>query len=104
MNVEKYFSQNQQAIAQECQAITDKGNKAIITAKDQGKTYVYKVSTVEEFTNTIPDNQFFKAMREGIRNAVLNKVVPIVVFEGQEAKIISLPDYFQPEDSKTKQQ
>lgn len=35
-------------------------------------------------------------MRDGINNAVLNKVIPIVIFEEQKARIISLPEYFEP--------
>ena len=95
MNAEEYLSQNQVEISQQCQTIADSGSKAIITAKKSGETYVHKVSTVEEFGKTIPDNKFFKPMRDGINNAVLNKVIPIVIFEAQKARIISLPD-FQP--------
>ena len=94
MNVEEYLRQNQESITEQCETIASNGSKAIITAKKSDATYVHQVSTVEEFTNTIPDNKFFKAMRDGINNAVSHRVVPIVVFEGQEAKIISLPDYF----------
>ena len=94
MNVKEYLKQNQEAIAEECKTITDSGSKAIITAKKTDATYVHQVSTVEEFTDTIPDKKFFKAMRDGIKNAVSHKVIPIVVFEGQQAKIISLPEYF----------
>ncbi len=43
----------------------------------------------------MPDNKFFKKMRSGINNAVLNKVIPVVIFEGQKARITSLPDYFE---------
>ena len=96
MNAEEYLSQNQVAIAKECQTIIDSGFKAIITAKKSGETYVHKVSTVEEFSNTIPDDEFFKPMRDGINNAVLNKVIPIVIFEDQKARIISLPEHFEP--------
>ena len=42
----------------------------------------------------MPDNKFFKKMRDGINNAVLNKVIPVVIFEGQQARITSLSDYF----------
>jgi hypothetical protein len=35
-------------------------------------------------------------MRDGINNAVLNKVIPIVIFEEKEARIISFPEYFEP--------
>ena len=94
MNAEEYLSQNREAIAQECQTIIGSGSKAIITAKKSGETYVHKVGTVEEFSDTIPDNKFFKPMRDGINNAVLNKVIPIVIFEEKEARIISLPEYF----------
>ena len=94
MNAEEYLSQNREAIAKQCQSIADSGFKAIITAKKDGKTYVHQVSTVEEFGKTIPDNKFFKPMRDGINNAVLNKVIPIVIFEDQKARIISLPEYF----------
>ena len=96
MNAKKYLSQNKIAIAQQCQTIVDSGSKAIITAKKSGETYIHKVSTVEEFSNTIPDNKFFKPMRDGINNAVLNKVIPIVIFEEQKARIISLPEHFDP--------
>ena len=94
MNAEEYLSQNKLAIAEQCQTIIDSGSKAIITAKQSGKTYVHKVSTVEEFSKTIPDDKFFKPMRDGINNAVLNKVIPIIIFEEQKARIISLPEYF----------
>lgn len=96
MKAEEYLIQNQKAIADQCKTIADSGSKAIVTAKKSGETYVYKVSSVEEFGNTIPDNKFFKPMRDGINNAVLNKVVPIVIFEEQKARIISLSDYFNP--------
>lgn len=96
MNAEEYLSQNRAAIAKQCQSIADSGSKAIITAKKDGETYVHQVSTVEEFSKTIPDDKFFKPMRDGINNAVLNKVIPIVIFEDQKARIISLPEYFEP--------
>ncbi|VEP11751.1 hypothetical protein H1P_1180012 [Hyella patelloides LEGE 07179] len=96
MNAEEYLSQNKAEIAKQCQTIADSGSKAIITAKKSGETYVYKVSTVEEFSNTIPDDKFFKPMRDGINNAVLNKVIPIVIFEEQKVRIISLPEHFNP--------
>ena len=35
-------------------------------------------------------------MRDGINNALLNKVIPIVIFEEQKVRIISLPEYFEP--------
>lgn len=95
MNAEEYLSQNQVEISQQCQNIANSGSKAIISAKKSGETYVHQVTTVEEFGKTIPDNKFFKPMRDGINNAVLNKVIPIVIFEAQKARIISLPD-FQP--------
>ena len=95
MKAEEYLSLNQESITAECKTIADSGSKAIITVKDNHGNYVHKVSTVEEFTDNLPDNKFFKQMRDGITNAVLNKVIPIVIFEGQKAKIISLPDYFQ---------
>lgn len=85
MNAEEYLSQNRETIAKECQSIADSGSRAIITAKKDGETYIHKVSTVEEFGDTIPDNKFFKPMRDGINNAVLNKVIPIVIFEEKEA-------------------
>ena len=93
MSVETYLRQNKELIQQECRAIGD-GSKAIITIKKDGDNYVRKISTVEEFTATIPDNSFFKKMRDGIRTAVVNKIVPIIVFEDREAKLISLPDDF----------
>jgi hypothetical protein len=96
MKAEEYLSQNKEAIAKECQTIADSGFFAIITAKKDGETYIHKVSTVKEFGDTIPDNKFFKPMRDGINNAVLNKVIPIVIFEDQKARIISLPEYFEP--------
>ena len=95
MNAEEYLEQNRNAIAKECQTIADSGFFAIIAAKKSGETYVHQVSTVEEFSKTIPDNKFFKPMRDGINNAVLNKVIPIVIFEEQKARIISLPEHFE---------
>lgn len=97
MNAEEYLIQNKKAIAKQCKTIADSGFKAIITAKKSGETYIHKVSSVEEFGNTIPDNKFFKPMRDGINNAVLNKVIPIVIFENKKARITSLPKYFNPE-------
>jgi hypothetical protein len=96
MNAEEYLSQNRVAIAKQCQSIADSGSRAIITAKKSGETYIHQVSTVKEFGDTIPDDKFFKPMRDGINNAVLNKVIPIVIFEEQKARIISLPEYFEP--------
>ena len=95
MKAEEYLSQNQESIREECLAITGKGSNAIITLKENGESYVHKISTVEQFSEAIPDNEFFKKMRNGITNAVLNKVVPIVIFEEQEARIISIPDYLE---------
>ena len=94
MNVEAYLRQNQESIGQECKAISNNNSNAIITVKKDGEGYIHQVSTVAEFTDTIPDNDFFKAMRSGIRNAVVNKIIPIVVFEDRKARIISLPDEF----------
>ena len=96
MNAEEYLSQNKKAIAKQCQTIAESGAKAIITLKKNNATYVCKVSTVEEFTTTIPDNSFFTSMRSGINNAVSHRVIPIVVFEEQKARIISLPEYVAP--------
>ena len=95
MKAEEYLSQNQESIKEECLAIRGKGSKAIITLKENDGSYVHKISTVEQFTEAIPDNEFFKKMRSGITNAVLNKVIPIVVFEEQKARIISIPDYLE---------
>lgn len=95
MKAEEYLSQNKELIREQCQAIADQGSNPIITVKENGENYIHKVSTVEEFTDTIPDNKFFKTMRNSITNAVLNKVIPVVIFEGQKAQIISLPDYFE---------
>ena len=97
MKAEEYLSQNKELIREQYLAIADDGSNAIITVKGNGGNYVHKVSTVEKFTETIPDNKFFKKMRDGITNAVLNKVIPIVIFEGQKARIISIPDYFEVE-------
>lgn len=93
MNAKTYLLQNKELIQQECQAIDD-SSKAIITLKKDGDDYLCKVSTVAEFTAAIPDNSFYKTMRDGIRTAVVNKIVPIIVFEDREAKLISLPDDF----------
>lgn len=95
MNAEEYLSQNQKSIREEYRTIADDGSNVIITLKKDGENYIHRVSTVKKFTETIPDNQFFKKMRDGITNAVLHKVVPIVIFEGQKARITSLPDYFE---------
>ncbi len=97
MKAEEYLSLNQESITQQCKIIASSGSNAIITVKENSGDYVHKVSTVEEFTDKLPDNKFFKQMRDGVTNAVLNKVIPIVIFEGQKAKIISLPDYFKSE-------
>ena len=95
MNVEEYLTQNQESIEQECETIFQNGEKPIITVKESGDTYIFKVGTTEEFIKRIPDNKFFKKMRDGVTNAVSHKVIPIVVFKGQEAQIISLPDRFE---------
>jgi hypothetical protein len=95
MKVEEYLRQNQELIREQYKTLVAKGSKAIITVKENGENYVHQVSTVEKFTQTIPDNQFFKKMRDGITNAVVNKVVPVVIFEGQKARITSFPDYFE---------
>ena len=95
MTAEEYLIQNKIEIAKQCKTIADSGNKAIITAKQSNNTYIHKVSTVEEFGKTIPDNKFFKPMKDGINNAVLNKIIPIVIFEEQKARIISLPEHFE---------
>ena len=94
MSVETYLRQNKESIQQECQAIANDSSKAIITLKKNGENYVRKIGTVEEFIASVPDTDFFKAMRQGVRNAVVNKVIPIVVFENKEAKLISFPDDF----------
>ena len=96
MTAEKYLKRNQASIAQKCEAIANNGSKAIITVKKDGENYVHQVSSTDEFTQSIPDNNFFKTMRDGINNAVLNKVIPIIIFEEQKARIISLPEYFEP--------
>ena len=93
MKAEEYLSQNQELIREQYLTIANNGSNAIITLKKDGENYIHRVSTVEKFTETIPDNKFFKKMRDGITNAVLHKVVPIVIFEEQTARIISLPDY-----------
>ena len=97
MKAEEYLSQNQESIREQYLTIANNGSNAIITLKKDGENYIHRVSTVDKFTKTIPDNKFFKKMRDGITNAVLHKVVPIVVFEEQKARIISLPDYFEVE-------
>jgi len=94
MKAEEYLSQNQELIREQYLAIKGGGANAIITVKENAGNYVHQVSAVEKFTQTLPDNKFFKTMRDGITNAVLNKVIPIVIFEEQKARIISLPDYF----------
>ena len=97
MKVEEYLRQNKESIKEECLDIAGNGSNAIITVKEHGKDYVHQVSTVEKFTETIPDNDFFKKMRDGITNAVLNKVIPIVIFEDKKVRIISILDYFEVE-------
>jgi hypothetical protein len=94
MKVKEYLRQNQELIREQYLSIADNGSNAIITIKENGENYVHQVSTVEKFTQTLPDNKFFKKMRDGITNAVLNKVIPVIIFEGQKARITSLPDYF----------
>lgn len=94
MKVEEYLRQNQELIKEQYLTIEDNGSNAIITIKENGENYVHQVSTVDKFIETVPDNKFFKKMRDGITNAVLNKVIPVIIFEGQQARITSLPDYF----------
>ncbi|MEN9870411.1 MAG: hypothetical protein RLZZ171_1399 [Cyanobacteriota bacterium] len=95
MKVEEYLRQNKELIKEQYLTIEDDGSNAIITIKENGENYVHQVSTVDKFIETVPDNKFFKKMRDGITNAVLNKVIPVIIFEGQQARITSLPDYFQ---------
>ncbi len=95
MNAEKYLYQNRESIGEQCQTIASSGSKAIVTVKNNGESYIHKVSTVKEFTESMPDNKFFKKMRDGINNAVLNKVIPVVIFEEQKAQVTSFPDYFE---------
>ncbi len=95
MKVEEYLKQNQELIREEYKTIIENGSKAIVTVKENDENYIHKVSTVEKFTETIPDNPFFKKMRDGITNAVLNKTIPVVIFEGQKARIASFPEYFE---------
>jgi hypothetical protein len=95
MKVEEYLRQNKELIKEQYLTIEDNGSNAIITIKENGENYVHQVSTVDKFIETVPDNKFFKKMRDGITNAVLNKVIPVIIFEGQQARITSLPDYFQ---------
>jgi hypothetical protein len=94
MKVEEYIRQNKELIKEQYLTIEDDGSNAIITIKENGENYVHQVSTVDKFIETVPDNKFFKKMRDGITNAVLNKVIPVIIFEGQQARITSLPDYF----------
>jgi hypothetical protein len=94
MKVEEYLRQNKELIKEQYLTIEDDGSNAIITIKENGENYVHQVSTVDKFIETVPDNKFFKKMRDGITNAVLNKVIPVIIFEGQQARITSLPDYF----------
>ena len=93
MNVEEYLTQNREAIAQQCKDVVLQGSNPIITVKNKDEGWISKIGTVGEFTATIPDDKFFKSMRDGIKNAVSHKVIPIVVFEGQKAKIFSLPEF-----------
>lgn len=102
MKVEEYLRQNKKLVEEECKTIEDSGSNAIITVKKSGENYIHKISTVDKFIQTIPDDTFFKKMRDGVNNAVLNKVIPIVVFEGQKAKIITLPDYLAPGNKERK--
>lgn len=95
MNVEQYLKENQAVIKQECDTIVSSGLKPIITVKQNGDRYIYKIGTTEEFIERIPDNDFFKKMRDGVTNAISHRVIPIVVFQDKEAKLISLPDYFE---------
>lgn len=95
MEVAAYLRHNQKSIEEQCQAIMDGDSKAIVTVKEDGDSYVHQVSTVEEFTQTLPNNKFFKKMRDAITNAVLHKVVPVVIVENQEARVVSLADYFE---------
>ena len=97
MKVEEYLKQNEESIRVQCQTISGNGSKAIVTIKEDGESCIHQVSTVEKFTEAIPDNKFFKKMRSGITNAVTHKSIPVVIFEGQEARITSLCDYFQVE-------
>ena len=94
MKVEEYLRQNKELIKEQYLTIEDNGSNAIITIKENGENYVHQVSTVDKFIETVPDNKFFKKMRDGITNAVLNKVIPVIIFEEQQARITSLPDYF----------
>ncbi|MEO0011697.1 MAG: hypothetical protein RLZZ535_86 [Cyanobacteriota bacterium] len=94
MKVEEYLRQNKELIKEQYLTIEDNGSNAIITIKENGENYIHQVSTVDKFIETVPDNKFFKKMRDGITNAVLNKVIPVIIFEGQQARITSLPDYF----------
>ena len=94
MKVEEYLRQNKELIEEQYLTIEDNGSTAIITIKENGENYIHQVSTVDKFIETVPDNKFFKKMRDGITNAVLNKVIPVIIFEGQQARITSLPDYF----------
>lgn len=95
MKVAEYLIQNKQAIEAECQSVVDSGSKAIITLKNEGQSYIRRIGAVEEFTQTIPDDKFFKAMRDGINTAISHRVTPVVVFEGRAAKVISLPEGFE---------
>ncbi len=95
MKVEEYLRQNQKSITEQCQTIASSGSNAIVTVKENHEDYIHQVNTVEQFTEAIPNDKFFKKMRDGITNAVLNKVIPVVIFEGQKARITSLSDYFE---------
>ena len=89
------MKENQELIKQECEAIANNGSRPIITVKENGDRYIHKIGTAEEFMERIPNDDFFKKMRDGITNAISHRVIPIVVFKGKEAQLISLPDYFE---------
>ena len=98
MKAEEYLSLNRNAIKEECQKIIRSGAKALITIKDNdGNKCIHRVSTVEEFTTRLPEDKFFKQMREGVSNAVKHRVVPIVIFESEKVRLISLADDFSQE-------
>ena len=94
MKAEEYLSLNQEAIREECKVILENGSKTIITLKKNGDTYIHKVSTVDQFIAQLPENKFFKQMRDGVTNAVKHRVIPIVIFESQKVRLISLADDF----------
>ena len=94
MKAEEYLSLNRKVIREECQAIISSGSKAIITVKNNDDACIHRVSTVEEFTTRLPKDKFFKQIRDGVTNAVKHRVVPIVIFESQKVRLISLADDF----------